>query len=289
MEGHLERSIQGMVLRECAYKAVNLGEAYCSCLGFRGAPVGDAPPAYDHSSSRPTGPEKGGAVESDEAIARRLQAEENQRAQGAGSTTADRGQADSYYNNSAPYSQSGSTGQAYGQSGSSGQVYGQQTSPQTTSPQDGKKGLLGKVGGLLGGKLGGSRPPQQAYGQQSYGHQGYGQQGYGQYPPQQGYGGYPPQQGYGGYAAPAAAPPRRSGLGGMGALGGAGLGVGAGLLGGVLLGEAMEDHHGGDDGNYGDDGGNYGGDGGYGGGDGGGFGGDDGGGFDGGDGGGGDF
>ncbi len=64
------------------------------------APPSGAPPGYDHSSGYNTGPEKGGnnpfssqqnSTESDEAYARRLQEEENQRA------SSSRGQSDSYY------------------------------------------------------------------------------------------------------------------------------------------------------------------------------------------------
>jgi len=73
----------------------------------------------------------------------------------------------------------------------------------------------------------GGFPPQQAYG-------GYPPQGYGGYPPQ-GYGGYPPQ-GYGGYPPQQA---QRSRFGG--GAGNMALGVGGGLLGGMLLGNAMND------------------------------------------------
>ncbi|KAI3403999.2 RCF2 [Candida oxycetoniae] len=91
---------------------------------------------------------------------------------------------------------------------------------------------------------GGGYPPQPGYG-------GYPppQPGYGGYPPQTGYGGYPPPggyyppQGYGGYPPPQAVQqqPRRSGLG----AGSMAMGVGGGLLGGMLLGNAIngwEDH-----------------------------------------------
>ncbi|WPH03300.1 Hypothetical protein R9X50_00617700 [Acrodontium crateriforme] len=248
------------------------------------APPG-APPGYDHKSSPPTGPEKGsnnpyhqsGSTNDDEALARKLQAEEQARATG-GST--DRGASDSYYgaggSNQAPaygqgapaYGQNASPGpygqnaSPYGQSGSPS-PYGQQELP-ARDQQGGKKGLLGKI---FGGSS--SRPQQQNYGggypQQQYGggysNQGYPPQGY---PPQ----GYPPQGGYYQQQQPA----RKQG-GGMGALGGGLLGAGAGLVGGALLMDAIEDHDqneynqgyeaGADNGNYGgDDGGDFGGDGG---------------------------
>ncbi len=128
-------------------------------------------------------------------------------------------------------------------------------------PDDGKRGLLGK---LFGGKNkmqsgygggGGGYPGQQPYGQPSYGQPGYGQPGYGQ----PGYGGYPPQGGYGpqpgyGYGPPPGgyygggggyqqqqAKPSRMG-GGLGTAGGAALGLGGGLIGGMLLEEAIQGH-----------------------------------------------
>ncbi|KAJ4386988.1 hypothetical protein N0V85_007851, partial [Neurospora sp. IMI 360204] len=77
----------------------------------------------------------------------------------------------------------------------------------------------------------------------------YGQQppvGYGGYPQQGGYGGYPPQQGGyygGGYPQQQQAYGGRSGGGGgMGMMGGAALGLGAGVLGGALIADAVNDH-----------------------------------------------
>ncbi|CCG20484.1 Ifu5 predicted membrane protein [Candida orthopsilosis Co 90-125] len=74
----------------------------------------------------------------------------------------------------------------------------------------------------------GGYPPQQGFG-------GYPPQGYGGYPPQ-GYGGYPPQ-GYGQY--PPQQQQQRSRFGG--GAGNMALGVGGGLLGGMLLGSAIND------------------------------------------------
>lgn len=188
-------------------------------------------------------------TESDAALAARLQDEEDQRARsGMGSRDAQ----SSYQNTPMP---------EYGAQ----QSYNQQSGQYEVPAQDQKKsgGFLGKLlgkatgsgGSSSGGGFGGSsfgRPQQQ----QQYGG-GYPQQGYGGYP-QQGY----PQQGYGGgYQQP----PKKSGMGVGGA---AALGVGGGLVGGMLLADAMEDHdqneyqQGYDDGqdNGGDDGGDYGGD-----------------------------
>lgn len=104
--------------------------------------------------------------------------------------------------------------------------------------------------------------PQHGYHQPAYGQPqpGYGypqQAGYppgGYYPPQQpgyGYGGYPPQ---GGYYPPQSQRP------GMGAGTAAALGVGGGLLGGLLLADAVEDFSGPGDYDGGDyDGGDFGG------------------------------
>ncbi|AEO61867.1 hypothetical protein MYCTH_2312547 [Thermothelomyces thermophilus ATCC 42464] len=78
----------------------------------------------------------------------------------------------------------------------------------------------------------GAYPPQPGYGAAAAGYPP--QPGYGGYPPPGGYGGYPPHGGYG-------APPKRSGGGGMGMVGGAALGVGAGLLGGALIADAIHD------------------------------------------------
>ncbi|KAK6226369.1 hypothetical protein QIS74_02416 [Colletotrichum tabaci] len=141
--------------------------------------------------------------------------------------------------------------------------------------------LLGKAktGGM--GGLGGSS----SHAQPHYG--GYPQQQqYGGYPPQQQYGGYPPQQQYGGYPQqPGYGAPggygmqgggyggygrgmggmggmgggRKPGGGGMGMAGGMALGAGAGLLGGALIADHINDEQqeayadGYNDGNDGDD------------------------------------
>lgn len=209
-------------------------------------------------------------IDEDARYAAKLQAEEDARARTAGGPTADRGESDSYYGGGAA-GMGAHQGQAppYGQQP---QSYDQQQLP----PRDGQKkgglsGLLGKFSGKQS-----SSQPQQGYGggyggqpqyAQQGGYGGYPQQG--GYPPQQGYGGYPPQGGYGGGYQQA--PPKKSGMGGMG---GAALGLGGGLVGGALLANAFEGGDGGDGG--GDGGGDYGGGDDYGGGgdDGGGGGGD---------------
>ena len=232
------------------------------------APPG-APPSYDHNNSVNTGPEKGSNnpfvqhndtgsnshMTSDEQLARQLQAEEQQR-------TGSRGANDQYYGQQP-------TSPSYGQQN---QAYGQQSLPPR---EEKKKGFLGKLSSKLGGGSSSSHggyggyqsypQQQQRYGGggypggygggpgygQPYGAPGYGP-GYGQpygapgYGPGPGYGG-----GYGGY------PPQRRQGGGLGAGGGAALGLGAGLLGGALIADSMNDDDGGgggDDGG-GDDGG----------------------------------
>lgn len=206
-----------------------------------GAPPG-APPGYDHNQSQYTGPEKGGYssnnpygssihsggsahnVNDDEALARKLQAEEEARARQSGQSSTRTGASDTYYNSGTPQYQSQSQPQ-----------YSNELPPRD---QDrGKKG--GLMGKLLGKVSGSSSRPQQGYGQQGYpsggmmGGGGYGmqQQPYGGYP-QQGYGGYPQQQMYG-------QPQRRTG-GGMG-MGGMALAGGAGLLGGAMLMNGIDD------------------------------------------------
>lgn len=208
-----------------------------------GAPPG-SPPNYAQSDRQSLGPEKGGYLASnnpyggsgshggssnnvvdDEAFARKLQEEENARAGVAAASAGDRGAADSYY------------GQGQGSSmAPPAPQYGQGAQPDLPA-RDGKSkgGFLSK----LMGKASGSSRPQQGY--------GYGQQSYQQGPPQGQYG-YAPQQGYygqgGGYPQQGGPyqqqqPAKKHG---MGAGGAAALGVGGGLLGGMLLADAMEDH-----------------------------------------------
>jgi len=236
------------------------------------APPGGAPPGYDQGSAKLVGPEKGGYDPSeDEKLARKLQEEENARANvgGSGPPAGNRGESDAYYGGGGPGAGPPGYGQSpqpqYGQQQGGGYPpqpgYPQQYGAPSPQPQGmygdpngpGAQGVQGQEKkGLLGKLFGGKKPQQQQ------------------------------QQGYGNpYAQPGKKP------GGIGA-GGLALGAGGGLLGGALLASAMDGHHGGggyggggygggyggDDGGYGggDDGGNYGGD------DGGRFGGDDGGG-----------
>lgn len=207
------------------------------------------PPAYSPGSNAPTGagtdtksqnlhsnnPYSSNVAESDEAMARRLQEEENSR------STADRsrGASDSYYNspqnyppspnnpNSAPQYQQATADRG----SSSGGGFLNKIKDKLSNPPQ-RQGGMGAP--MMGYNAGGYPPQQQRYGggypQQGYG--GYPQQGYGGYP-QQGYGGYP-QQGYGGGMMP------QKRKGGLGAGGAAALGVGGGLVGGLLLADGIE-------------------------------------------------
>lgn len=181
------------------------------------------------------------AADDDARLARQLQAEEDARARGSSSG----GAAASYAGTPVP-----------------GEPFPNQLPPRPESGGDKSRGLLGKIfggknkppggGGYQGGGgYGGGPgygPPQPAYGGPPP--QGYGYpppQGYGGYPPQPGYGGYPPPGGgYGGYPPPQGyyqqqGRPGRSGGGGLGMAGGAALGLGAGMLGGALIADAVHD------------------------------------------------
>jgi hypothetical protein len=174
---------------------------------------------YSHSG-------EGSQTESDAQLAARLQAEEDARASSHSPNPTTRGVDGS--------------GQTSRQSGYPSAPTGQDSNqlPPRPDPSDRgrSKGFLGK---LLGKSSSGQPYSQQQSYSQNQGYGGYPPQGYGGYPqygyPPQGYGGYP-QQGY--YQQPMyGQPPRRSGLGTGGA---AALGLGGGLLGGVLLGEALD-------------------------------------------------
>ncbi|KAI2794271.1 hypothetical protein POX_a00863 [Penicillium oxalicum] len=210
------------------------------------------------ASNNPYNPanQSNNTLDEDARLAAKLQAEEDSRARSS-SAAGDRGTASDYYaGTGAGDSSQGQVPPGYGGAG--------QGSSQSQSPmpeQKRSKGgflskLLGKASGS--GSSSSSRPPfGQQYPSQQYG--GYPQQGPpqgpggghygGGYPPQQpGYGGYPPQMGYGGGYPPQAGggyyqqqPPRRGG-GGMGTAGAAALGVGGGLLGGMLIADAIDDH-----------------------------------------------
>ena len=251
MEGSVERSIQGMVKLPNACIQAKLTwihhRFYVNLYTKKSQwdkptePVyppheGDAPlgppPGYSGRGSSPhppdlkTNPYPAGAntsssnIESDAALAARLQAEEDERARANSSRNAFQ----DYQNTPLP---SGSTS------------YPQELPPRDTKS---KGGFLGKLLGKAGGSGGQHYPQQGGYGQQHYPQQGYGQG----YPQQQQYGGYPQQQ----YAPQGYGPPQGMGYGGgyqqrpqkqgMGAGGAAALGLGGGLLGGVLLGEALE-------------------------------------------------
>jgi hypothetical protein len=187
----------------------------------------------------------------DERLARQLQAEEDARARGQSSSTGAAGAASSYLS-----AHSGAPG--YG--GQSPSAYPNQLPPRPISSSGDATRSSGSGGGLLGKLLsvgktklssshgaGGYPAGQPGYGQPGYGQPAYGgyapqQAGYGGYPQQGGYGGYPQQGGYGGYPPQQAyGRPGRSGGGGMG-MGGAALGAGAGLVGGMLLMDAIDDN-----------------------------------------------
>ncbi len=199
-------------------------------------------PYDDHRGAGSASPNN---IDEDARLAARLQAEEDARAQQS------RGNAyQDYVNTSLP----------------------PQSSPAQLPPREEKRGLFSKLlgksnsnqqprygqPGYGGGYQQGGYPPQQGYPpqegyggyppQQGYppqgGYGGYPPQGYGGYPPQGGYGGYPPQGGYGGYPQQGYAqePPKKSGLGGLGAVGGAGLGLAGGLVGGMLIEDAIQNN-----------------------------------------------
>lgn len=177
-------------------------------------------------------------IDEDARLAAKLQAEEDSRARSHPGGGGDRGAASDYY------SEQGQGGPpSYGGAGPS-----QSPLPQSQSPlPEGKRSKGGFLSKLMGksSSSSSSRPPHPQQQYASYPQQGpppgqyYGggyppqQPGYG-YGPQPGYGGYPPQGGY--YPQQ---PPRKSG--GMGTAGAAALGVGGGLLGGLLIADAVED------------------------------------------------
>lgn len=180
----------------------------------------------------------GGLPEDDAAMAARLQAEEDARGRGHSPRPPDMqnqnpGASTDYYGQSMPVPlQQGSQGGYPGGGAPGQQQYGGDINDgHRASKSGGAVGLLGKLAGKLSGKAGGS-----GHGG-GYGHYGggYQQHGYGG-------GGYPPQQ-YGGYGAGMMGghrpPPRK---GGMGAGGAAALGVGGGLVGGMMLANAMDDN-----------------------------------------------
>ncbi|CCC07370.1 unnamed protein product [Sordaria macrospora k-hell] len=130
--------------------------------------------------------------------------------------------------------------------------------PDANDRGSGSKGsFLGKIFGAAG-KVKPSGSSSHGYGGGGYPAQGHSPAPYAQQqqpmyaqqqgPPQGGYGGYPPQQGYApqqGYYQQQQAygrPARSGGGGGMGMMGGAALGLGAGVLGGALIADAVNDH-----------------------------------------------
>ncbi|KAF2221428.1 hypothetical protein BDZ85DRAFT_16999 [Elsinoe ampelina] len=257
------------------------------------------PPSYDAGGAKPVTSEKtgystdahfsaseSGKISEDEALARRLQEEENARlggrqgglatkaGGGAGDYYGQQGQGQGQYGQQQGYGQQPQYGQqGYGQGyDQQQQGYGQPQYGQQQGygqPQYGQQQGYGqydqtqdkgkKSGGLLGklmGKVASPRPGGSGYG----GGHGYGQPAYG------GHGGYGGYGGHGGgmggmYGRP---PKKSGGMGGM--AGGAALGLGAGVLGGAMIANGIDDmqddayEQGYDDGGGGDfDGGDMGG------------------------------
>lgn len=199
----------------------------------------------------PAGVHGSSSMDEDARLAAKLQAEEDARgSRGVGG-------ASDYYDNNAAQPQSNTP------------PYASQSQSQSPMPEKRSKGgFLSKLMGKASGSGSSSRPYQQQQQQQYYPQQqqqqygggggGYGG-GYPQQGPPMGYGGYP-QQGYGGYPQQGYGyqqqqqPQRRTG-GGMGTAGAAALGVGGGLLGGMLIADAIDDHE--DHDNYDNGGGGY--------------------------------
>jgi len=210
----------------------------------------------------------------DERLARQMQEEEDARARGSsgGAQSAppfpSAGSAASYLNSPPP--QGGYQSPSPGPGGPGGpggyNPYPEQLPPRQQD-QGGSRGLLGKLfggkskpgggghspfpAGLLGGSHGGGHGGGYGGGGYGGGHAPYGQQpGYGGYqqpygqPGYGGYGGYGGHGGHGGgfYPGGHGGRPHKSGGGGMGMAGGAALGVGAGVLGGVLIADALHDN-----------------------------------------------
>ncbi|KAJ5461078.1 uncharacterized protein N7458_002630 [Penicillium daleae] len=172
------------------------------------------------------------SLDDDARLAAKLQAEEESRARGQGS---DRGAATDYYSDPSPKAKAHpATPRSKG--GFLSKLMGKSSSGSSRPPQQ-QYASYPQQGPPPGGYYGGYPPQQQGYG---YPQPGYGGGYGGGYPPQ---GGYYPQQ-----------PPRKSG--GMGTAGAAALGVGGGLLGGLLIADAVEDM--GDHDNYDNGGGDWG-------------------------------
>ncbi|GKZ60569.1 hypothetical protein BDQ94DRAFT_170827 [Aspergillus welwitschiae] len=208
-------------------------------------PPSGPPPSYDASgpgdrpasaaagdkkplgSRNPYNSQPDSTLESDARLAAQLQAEEEARARRRSPVPP-------------AQAQSGAASDYYAENSRVQSPQGSSTSP--APKQERSRGFLGKLmgrhsggsssGGGGGGGASYSRPPQQA----AY---GYPQAGYGGYPPQQAGYGYPSYPAQGGYYPQQQAPQRRHN--GMGTAGAAALGVGGGLLGGLLLADAVED------------------------------------------------
>ncbi|KAK3397177.1 hypothetical protein B0T20DRAFT_356901 [Sordaria brevicollis] len=210
---------------------------------------------YDNPANRAGGPGGNAGSSSyedeDARLARQLQAEEDARAAAAANNRAhtpsgSQSGSSSFPTQLPPRPDQNDRG---GSKGSFlGKIFGAAGKVKQSGSSSGHHGYPGHPqGGHSPIPYGGSPAPYG--GQPPVGYGGYPQQqgAYGGYPPQQGYGGYPPQQGAyyggGGYATQQAyGRPARSGGGGMGMMGGAALGLGAGVLGGALIADAVNDH-----------------------------------------------
>jgi len=180
--------------------------------------TGPEKPRFDYTG----GGQQSGNLSSDEAYARKLQAEEDARAAPQGNKypprPTSRGANEDYYGGSS------GTGGLY-PTGASNSAGGRiSPAPPQQQEKRGLSGLLGKIGGH-------SSSSQPQYGQQQqpgrYGQPQYGQPQYGQSM------GYGQPMGYGQQPMMMQQQPARR-TGGMGGMGGAALGLGGGLLGGML-------------------------------------------------------
>ncbi|KAK4235607.1 hypothetical protein C8A03DRAFT_17676 [Achaetomium macrosporum] len=185
--------------------------------------------------------------EEDARLARQLQAEEDARARAAHSPQPPySSHPTSPFPEQLPPRPDGGSASGGGDKarGLLGKLFGGGKNKQSSSHGGGLPGALGGLMAAGSSHHGGGGHHQGGYGGYpggAYGGAGgYGAPQYGAYPPQQPYGGYPPPGGY--YPPQQQAYHGSSGRsGGMGAMGGAALGLGAGVLGGALIADAIDD------------------------------------------------
>lgn len=209
--------------------------ATAAAAGDKKRPLGSNNP---YNSTGPSQDKASSTIDSDAQLAARLQAEEDARARNSGGSRDPGipGSATDYYSGSSQPQPTSS--------------YTSGSSSLNSMPEQKSRSKGGFLSKLMGKSSSNSRPrPQYAsYPQQPPPNAGYYDPNYGRYQqqPAPGYG-YPPA-GYGGYPQQAGGyyqqqPQRKHGMGTAGA---AALGVGGGLLGGLLLADAVEDlddHH----------------------------------------------